>query len=790
MARRYIPIDDLTAEGLREDVASTKKLWKTLENVRRGTGGWQKRPGIDRIDTGSLPSVTIGNPKQIITYKHPDSVSQSEILRPTSVGNYDQWTKQSGDNYTNVDEVTANDDTDYVEEATKGEKTSFGFGDLTLTYNSISSIRVHVRAKQISTVTHTLLVKARISGTDYNFGSGSVTIGKGSSWLDLSIDASINPATNLPWTTTEVDALEIILEKDKGLLDTQVETLSYTGFPKTVGTTRVFDNLPTALSWSGTPTTEIKVTWDDDPLGLKLADDNRVFITLLASSVATHNTFWIPLTGTAEAFRIARTTPGQTAVLSGIDLVRTGDDTDDTQTLRVTQVFATIEGDGDSTIRNSLLMVTADAFLRVAEDLSTYTDVVGTASAPTASAGVTWDHAVFLDKLYITNGKDQMFKYPTGSNVFDSLSGFPVGATMSSYGSRLCLGDVIEDGVRSPSRFRWSAIDNAENWSDSTSGNLELDETIGKIVKLKPLVELSDALVGVLVGYKRTGIYHLAPTGKKSEPFVKKLMDGSTGCLARGSVVGISTPEGQEAHVFLGLVGGTLNVMSWDGRGVNQFGFEIIPILESIGDTIGLEKSIATIDTFGNYVLMFPTSNSSFLKTALVFNFNKRKWTTWTLGNVTALGRWVTNLGRPLTVLGRPDSFAYQFDDTIDTDDTDQVDAATVSSTLETGDFSLMAPEIWRDSTLQRVWLFYEEDTKETVITLDATADGGSSRSINESKTSQQFTLTGGSGVKLKRMETRVPGRRHGVRFQSTLAGGKPQFLQLVLEIEEGGVES
>ena len=110
MARRYIPIEDLTSEGLREDVASTKKLWKTLENVRRGTGGWQKRPGINRIDTGTLPAVSIGNPKQIITFKHPASSSQSEVIRPTNQGNYHQWTNSpNSSNWQNVNEVTADD---------------------------------------------------------------------------------------------------------------------------------------------------------------------------------------------------------------------------------------------------------------------------------------------------------------------------------------------------------------------------------------------------------------------------------------------------------------------------------------------------------------------------------------------------------------------------------------------------------------------------------------------------------------------------------------------------------
>ena len=234
MARRYISLDDLTIEGLRENEAPTKKLWKTLENVRLADGGWQKRPGINRIDTGSLPAVEIGNPKQIITFKHNDSVSQSETIRPNATGNYDQWTKQSGDNFTNIDEASADDDTTYLEEATKGEQTSFGFGNLSGTWNSVASIRILIRAKRVTDIDHTLIVRTRISGTDYDFGSGSVLIAKGSGWLNLQIDSSTNPKTSLPWTKTEVDALEIILKKGGGVKTGVSETKSLTGFPNTL----------------------------------------------------------------------------------------------------------------------------------------------------------------------------------------------------------------------------------------------------------------------------------------------------------------------------------------------------------------------------------------------------------------------------------------------------------------------------------------------------------------------------------------------------------------------------
>ena len=793
MARRYISLDDLTAEGLRADEASTKKFWKTLENVRRGDGGWQKRPGIDRIDTGSLPAVDIGNPKQIITFKHNDSVSQSETIRPNATGNYSQWTaKSGGDNYLEIDEVSADDDTSHLEEATKGQKTSFGFGNLVKTWNSIASLRILIRAKRVTDVNHQLIVKVRISGTDYNFGSGSVSVSKGSGWLDLQIDSSTNPATSLPWTTTDVDALEIILEKGEGA-DPIVETKALV-VPAAAVSIYKPDNIASSLTWTGTVTTEFSITYTHSGSGqLNVIDvTGGGTVVGLDASPATHNAPWIALTGTAQSTRVVHEdrSTSKDITITAASIIRTGTQIDDTQTLRVTQVSAFIEGDGGATRRNSLLFLTSKALLRVDEDLSAYNDVIGTASVPTASEGIVWDNAIFLDKVYVTNGTDQLFRYPTGANVFDQLSGAPTGAAIATFGARLCLGDVTEGGTRTPARFRWSAIDNASNWTDASSGNLELDETPGKIMKLKPIVEPGITLIGALVAYKTQGIYHLNATGVASQPFEKKLMDSTAGCIARGTVVGISTPEGGEAHMFLGQVGGTLNVMSWNGRQIQQFGFEIVPILNDIGDIVNLEKSIAVIDNFGNYVMMFPTSDSSFLKTALVFNFSKRIWTTWTLGNVTAMGRWIPNTGKPITVLGRPDSFAYQFDDSIATDDSEGEDAEAYTATWETGDFALMATEGWRESVLERLWIFYQEDSSEAVITLDATFDGGETRRVDEDTTSVQFVLSSGTGLKLFRSDLRVPGRKQGVRLKSEFSDGKPQLLQLILELEEHGTES
>jgi len=297
----------------------------------------------------------------------------------------------------------------------------------------------------------------------------------------------------------------------------------------------------------------------------------------------------------------------------------------------------------------------------VAEDLSTYTDVVGSVTAPTASDGQVWDSTTFLNKVYVTNGIDDTYFYPKTGNVWDEFVDKPIGRTIASFTSRLFLGDVTETvgstTTRTPTRVFWSGINLPDNYVDKGANHFELDETPGNVIKLKPLVEQSDSLVGVLVAYKTQGIYHISATGDADSPFSRKLMDSSAGCIARGTVVGVSDKNGRDSHVFLGRVGGTTTVMRWNGAQIEQFGNDITPLLRDLGDTVNLEKSLAVVDTFGNYIMMFPTSDSTYSKFALVYNFENEVWTTWNLKAVTALGIWPTSTGLPITVLGRPDSF-------------------------------------------------------------------------------------------------------------------------------------
>lgn len=63
------------------------------------------------------------------------------VIFPSAAGNYSQWTPLVGLNYTDVDESSPNDDTDYVSSSTVGQIDTYTFTDLTTTAATIKAIQ-------------------------------------------------------------------------------------------------------------------------------------------------------------------------------------------------------------------------------------------------------------------------------------------------------------------------------------------------------------------------------------------------------------------------------------------------------------------------------------------------------------------------------------------------------------------------------------------------------------------------------------------------------------------------
>lgn len=135
-------------------------------------------------------------------------------LRPNAVGNSSQWEPTSGDNYTNVDEVSNDGDTTKVIQSSTSDETdtyNIETSD-TLTGATINSVTVYASAKYVAAGSGTgatypsITQIVRVGSTDYASTSADVT---DTSYADTSFQWTVNPADSGTWEKADIDALQI-----------------------------------------------------------------------------------------------------------------------------------------------------------------------------------------------------------------------------------------------------------------------------------------------------------------------------------------------------------------------------------------------------------------------------------------------------------------------------------------------------------------------------------------------------------------------------------------------------
>lgn len=139
-----------------------------------------------------------------------------ELLRPTSAGNYSQWTPNAGSNYDRVDDTTRDEDTTYNESDTEGEIDTFnvttlsdyGFGDILAVSPVIECQRKHDVSREVVPL-------ARISATDYPIaGDGRAThvhtysTQYGQNNVLRNRFWELNPADSLAWEVSDINNAE------------------------------------------------------------------------------------------------------------------------------------------------------------------------------------------------------------------------------------------------------------------------------------------------------------------------------------------------------------------------------------------------------------------------------------------------------------------------------------------------------------------------------------------------------------------------------------------------------
>lgn len=133
--------------------------------------------------------------------------SRVDSYAPNGNGNSSQHTGSDGnsvDNYLLVDEAAPNDDTDYVESTTVGNKDTYAFTDMTHTPATIHGVQLCMAAKKDDAGAKSIAGVTRSGGTDFD----GATVAISTSYQYVLQMRETDPNTSAAWTKTNLNAAE------------------------------------------------------------------------------------------------------------------------------------------------------------------------------------------------------------------------------------------------------------------------------------------------------------------------------------------------------------------------------------------------------------------------------------------------------------------------------------------------------------------------------------------------------------------------------------------------------
>jgi hypothetical protein len=138
-----------------------------------------------------------------------------ETIMPTAAGNSTQFTPSTGSNWQNVDENAVvggnwqnqlgDGDTTYNSSNTVGHKDLFTLADLSVVAGSVRGIEVRNKWRKDDAAARTAKRVIRTGGTDYE---GATAVSMSDSYVATDEIIEQNPNTSLPWTISNINALE------------------------------------------------------------------------------------------------------------------------------------------------------------------------------------------------------------------------------------------------------------------------------------------------------------------------------------------------------------------------------------------------------------------------------------------------------------------------------------------------------------------------------------------------------------------------------------------------------
>lgn len=238
---------------------------------------------------------------------------------------------------------------------------------------------------------------------------------------------------------------------------------------------------------------------------------------------------------------------------------------------------------------------------------------------------------VFSDLLLFTNGYDAVKKWDGATLA--SLGGLtaPVSLTqakcITSFNTRVILGNTVEGGTACPYRVRWSATGEEEQWNPATytdAGFIDLVDTSDWIVGFGILVDR-------LFVFKERSIWELLPT-RDTRVFEPRMVIDGVGTYCQKSITSLG-----DTILFFG----TDDVYYFDGTSLKSAGENIFPLLYTTEDrrvnTTKLSRASSVyLEELGDYILCLATIGDE-PDWLLRYNVNDGSWSQRDL-EVTAFG--------------------------------------------------------------------------------------------------------------------------------------------------------
>lgn len=194
------------------------------------------------------------------------------------------------------------------------------------------------------------------------------------------------------------------------------------------------------------------------------------------------------------------------------------------------------------------------AYQRTLSDFRRAISTNAAASAYKAGVETPYDFEMFNNRLFFTNGVDQVQSWG-GTGVAHRLTQtapFNSAKVLKAFGGYLLAGRPTVEGVEWPNLIYWSAINNERSWSALQV--MSLTKTPDRIIGME---RLGDAIAV----YMTNSIYLIYKTGDSVAPFQVRDTVAGIGAINRDAIVELGA-----VNVFVGQH----NVYLYDGAGKPQ----------------------------------------------------------------------------------------------------------------------------------------------------------------------------------------------------------------------------